>query len=279
VAAKPKPKYFLDTSVCIGVSRGKIRADEWQRVSKEAQKQYRYWISPLTAYELVAGLATGEDKYYLQNRRAIEVLYASGQGRFLPQLREFMPKVLFGETAVIPSAAKPDLDVWVRAVLRAPNRQTLESGSMRMQIKGKWRSFGLDLDDVNKQMRDIQKGYTSHFGTFRREKVPELTPQVWASMILTSLAKPETPDNERLVLERLDAAYRFDRVLFDFSVDPNYDFSKHGPEIVDAQQLYYLCDPEMFFVTSEKKLVNKLASSPQISQILTYEQFRDRVCP
>jgi len=77
-----------------------------------------------------------------------------------------------------------------------------------------------------------------------------------------------------LLLEGLDAAYGFQVHLWRFIRDPNYDFAAHGPEIVDAYQLYYLCDREMHFVTSERKLRNKVSESAQSTRILSFEALR-----
>jgi hypothetical protein len=99
---------------------------------------------------------------------------------------------------------------------------------------------------------------------------------------MNSAKEPEkeaTRKNVELLLEGLDAAYRFQAHLWHFIKDPNYDFAAHGPEIVDAYQLYYLCDHEMHFVTSERKLRNKVSESPQGARILSFEEFSMLVGP
>jgi hypothetical protein len=88
----------------------------------------------------------------------------------------------------------------------------------------------------------------------RKAEVSDLTRSVWAEKILRDLGKPLSRPNVAIVLERLDAAYRFDRHLWQLIRNSEYDFSKHRGKIVDAQQLYYLCQPDIYFVTNDARL-------------------------
>jgi hypothetical protein len=198
-----------------------------------------------------------------------------GEGHVLKALRGFMAKVIFDDD--VGAVAAPDLELWMRAVLRARDRRMLESGRMRMLWKGRWRSFGLDLGNVNSQLRNVQQKYADQFREFQKKKLPLLTPKVWADMVLARLNKPMTSSNRDLILERCDAAYRFDKLLFELYKDPKYNPFRHGPEIVDAQQLYYLCDTEMLFITEEKSLKNKVIGSSQLPRILTFSELKERV--
>ena len=270
-ARTAKPKFFLDTSVCIDVARGAISSSAWASLLAGATKNYQYCISPLTAYELIAGLATGADSHFDRNRQAVRILHAQGLGSYLKPLRTFMGKMLFGEP--VETVAAPNIELWLEAVLRAKDRVALEGADLRLFHKGTWRTFGLKLKEINRQLRDIQEGYAERFRQFRSEKIPDLTPEVWARMVLDDLQQPVTDANRTIVLQSCDAAFRFDRVLFDYCKDANYDFAKHGAEIVDAEQLYYLCDATVLFVTEEKKLRKRVSDSPQSHRIMTVDEF------
>lgn len=264
-----KPKLFFDTSVCIDISRSGIPSDEQQGTFRRIRQRYWYCISPLTIYELVSGLATSGENHFIQSREAIRIVYPTGPKQILGQLRVFVPNTIFAERRTAPASVETNFDLWIKAVLRAPSKEALESGRLRIGLR---KGFGLDLVSINQEMRHIEAGFAGIFTALRQDGVQELTRELWAGLILQRLRKELTPDNLGLILERLDAAYRFDSCLWHFIKHPNYDFMRHTSELVDAQQLHYLCDPEMYFVTNEVKLRNRIASSPQSSRILTYDE-------
>jgi hypothetical protein len=267
-----KPKIFFDTSLCIDIAR-KIPADEWSKVSNRVFRKFRYFISPLTVYELVAGLASADERHFIQNQEAIRAVYPTGPKTFLPLLRAFIPAQLFRERVMVPPSIDTDFKLWVKVILKARSRKELESGKLGIGIKGR-KGFGILLDGVNSQMRVIEDGFAGLLSFFRRTKAPTLTPDVWAKLILDAMCKPNTRENLHLVLDRLDAAYRFESRLWSFIEQSNYNFSKHRSELVDSHQLTYLCDSEMCFATSDKRLKKTVAESPQCARILTYEELR-----
>jgi hypothetical protein len=182
----------------------------------------------------------------------------------------FVPNTIFGETRKPADSVDTNFDLWMRAILRSPDKKALRSGRLQIGLKGR-NGFGLDLESICKSIRDIQAGYARLFDSFRKSGVPDLTPNVWAKMILNSLGKPVNSPNVKAVLERLDAACRFDRHLWQFIRNPDYNFSKHRGEIVDAQQLYYLCRSNIYFVTNDTRLKKAVSGSPQSRRILTYQ--------
>jgi hypothetical protein len=270
-----KPNFFLDTSVCIDVARAKaISANDWSRTWGQCKAKLRYCISPVTAYELVAGLAESNEAHFIESREAISVLYPTGPKRFLDQLSVFVPNTVFGEARKPADSVDTNFDLWMKAILRSPDKATLQSGRLRVGLKGRT-GFGLDLESIRKSIRDIQAGYARLFHSFRKSGVPDLTPDIWAKMVLKSLGKPFNSPNVTAVLERLDAAYQFDRYLWQFIRNPDYDFSKHRGEIVDAQQLYYLCQSNIYLVTNDARLKRAVSGSPQGRRVLTYQDLTE----
>ena len=89
--------------------------------------------------------------------------------------------------------------------------------------------------------------------------------------MLRDLGKEIPDEHWGQIIDRFDAAYCFDRHLWNFIKNPSYDFSKHATELVDAQQLYYLCDSEMHLATTDKRLKNVVRTSLQSNRILTYD--------
>ena len=168
------PKIFFDTSLCIDVGNGRLgESPSW------VYREFRYHISPLTVYELVAGLDTGQDRYFNRNREAIRAVYPTGPKRFLPLLRSFIPKQLFGETVKLPPSVDVDFDLWIKAVLKARTREELESGKLKVGLKGR-KGIGLRLESINEQMRRIEDGFANLLTAFRKSGAPSLTPGIVA---------------------------------------------------------------------------------------------------
>jgi len=269
-----RPIVFFDTSVCIDLAHFP-EAHDWPRIRKCLGIDFRYRIAPVTVYELVAGLATGGDAHFDRNRKAIRVLYDPRQKKIFPPVRSFVLQTLFGDRLPTTYSADLDFRLWIKAVLQAPSRAVLQSGQLKLANRPG--TFGLALREINQNMRRIQEGYAKHFKRFLDAKVPKLTRDVWADLIVSDYRKPSTDENRQLISERLDAAFRFDESLCWLARSKTFNFLKHKSEIGDAQQLYYLCDPHVYFVTNERKLKNRLAASSQAEQIITYSDLRTRV--
>lgn len=238
---------------------------------RRIRKSYEYTISPLTVYELIAGLSGTSEGQFDGKKDAIRFLYPTGGKEVLSLLRAFIPKQLFNEERQLPPSVDTDFPLWLKAVLQAKTKASLQSGRLKVGSK----RIGLDLANINKQMRDVENGFAGLFTRLRAQKVPELTPNVWAEITLTAMRIPINPNNLQITIDGLDAAYRFAAGLWAFIKNPRYDFHKHRAELVDAQQLYYLCDPTIWFVTNEaRRIRNKLSSSPQSNRIITFDELR-----
>lgn len=55
-------------------------------------------------------------------------------------------------------------------------------------------------------------------------------------------------------------------------IPTKYRFDEHPEDLVDAQQLYYLLDPEMYFVTNDNRLIDYVRGSSQANRIITFDQ-------
>jgi len=180
-----RKKIFLDTSVCIDVARGNIRCADWLEALQRMRETFRYCISALTVYELVAGLAGSDEDHFQQSREAIRVVYPSGPKRFLDPLRAFVPNTIFGDKRKLPYSVGTDFDLWIRAVLQAPSKRALESDTLRVRLK----TLGLDLRSINGEMRNIQQAFANMFRSFRSRNVLALAREDWAEMVLGGFQK------------------------------------------------------------------------------------------
>ncbi len=84
--------------------------------------------------------------------------------------------------------------------------------------------------------------------------------------------KPSDEDCRRIA-ESLDAAFQFDMSLYGRARTSNYNFGKHRTEWIDEQQLYYLSDPDMHFLTRDGRLREWIKASTQANRVLNFDTF------
>ena len=96
------------------------------------------------------------------------------------------------------------------------------------------------------------------------------TPEQWASSILAMNGYSALSVEANRVASALESAYLFDLSLWDLAKNNTYDFLKHASDWIDSQQLYYLADPSIHFLTTDESTIRKrVAASSQAARILT----------
>jgi hypothetical protein len=102
-------------------------------------------------------------------------------------------------------------------------------------------------------------------------------PETWATAVLGLIGIDANDKNRSKLLSVLDAAYHFDVSLWDLAKDKSYDFKDHDSDWLDSQQLYYLCDPAVVFVTKDSRIKKRSRKSAQTDRILLYSEFVGRL--
>lgn len=180
------------------------------------------------------------------------------------------------ETAASDKVLKAkDFEQWFHVILRAKDRDSLFQGTVKHPLLGRNHRQGFDPQVVRQQQ---QKGETAHVERLRavgqKNEAPP-TPEVWAGEMAKMLGFELTADQKREFAKGLDAAYRYDAFLWQAATSPKntYNFSNNCNDWIDAQQLFYLCDPEMRLMVDDKTLADRCASSSQVSQVLRFQEY------
>jgi hypothetical protein len=180
-----------------------------------------------------------------------------------------------GEHRQAPYSAETAFERWILAVLQARSFQELQSDTLR--VRGK--RIGLSPAEINRDMRSVRGGYAQMF-QFMQAKAPgaaEFTAKTWGESILKGMGKPVTEPNSAVIVQRLNAAYGFQARQWKFITNPQYDFGKHDSDFTDCMQLCYLCDPELYFVTTDRHLLNSAHESTQGAQVLDFSELQRRL--
>ena len=267
-----RPRVFFDTSFCIDLARGRIPTVQWAKSRKRLTKQFRYCISPLTLYELLVGFGRSKDQFFEQNKEAIRILYgSSGNRTFLRLPGQFVMETVLGIAERKVGFETEDYDLWIKAVLRASDKQSLETGRIEVSPR-KLRTFGLNLRLIENQVQEGKDAHADELEELRKGNLLVPSSAMWASGIMRRMqVQPTTETCERLATV-LDAAYRFDYALWELALESKYDFAKHASDWIDVQQLYYLCDSEMSMVTADNNYRARTANGNQSARILLYSE-------
>jgi hypothetical protein len=70
----------------------------------------------------------------------------------------------------------------------------------------------------------------------------------------------------------MSASYQFDCWLVNAARNEDYDLSKSISDLVDTQQLAYLCDPAVIFITNDNDHRIRLRGNARGSRILTFAE-------
>lgn len=264
---------IIDSSICIGVTRSKISPEEWKALQEVLRSRFGYFVSPLTFIELISGLGKGEDDYYHKNLEALNVLLAPGN-RFLTFPVRFVLDRVFGIARPHPGFEPSDFRSWASILLGAGNKKQLADGNVDLAELSRDATFGFNFDVIAKSQ---EAGIAEHVRIYDdiRAKNHEDCKSVerWANPFLAVHDVELTVENRMRVSERINAALTLAMYLCNLARTSTYKFEKHGGDWIDGQHLYYLADPDLYIVTGDTSLREKIKASPQAKRLLTPEKY------
>jgi hypothetical protein len=271
--SKPKPKLLLDTNVGQKLSSAKSTFDI-QGIKRKIAHEYRLVVSPETIIEILCGVigATSDD-HLRADQSKLRILVGRGIPDILYFPMDFSLRTVLGVHSTVPSFNPNHFREWVRTVLAATGLAELMNGDVRLRNRGN-KTFGLNKTEIANQQ---ELGKIAHREWLQRAvKGSTIFPsrEVWAKFVGAHL-KVELTDEQSMILgKRLSAAYEYQKITFETAADnPTYNVTKHDGDWVDNQQLYYLCDPTLYFLTEETEIRSKCRKSDQCDRILLLKQF------
>jgi hypothetical protein len=102
----------------------------------------------------------------------------------------------------------------------------------------------------------------------KRNPKPESFDEVWLSVLARGLGIDPSRHGAAHVAEALSAYHEFERErLLVAAQDPMYNFEKSANDILDAQQLVYLADSRLSFLTGDSGYLKRIKISQQRTHI------------
>jgi hypothetical protein len=272
---KRRQTIFFDTSVCISAGRGYIPAAEWQVIWQFVTCNFDYAVSPMTLSEILVGIGQGDEAYFEANRAPLRILCPPHETAFLRMPLHFALENVLRDRRRVEGLEPGDFRMQARVTLRAPTRSILTSGGVLLP-EVQTHSHGMNLDLVTDFMEAGRRDGVDGLTRLRAGQLQRSEPAVWAQNLVGKLGKTITPEEGARLSARLDAAYLYESALMDLAEQGQYNFSKHGSDWIDAQQLFYLCDPAMHFLTMDGGPKRRTLSSPQRDRIIEYQDLSKR---
>lgn len=246
--------------------------DKWrQRFWRVLDQQYRYIISPLSMFELFFGLAASEGNHFATHQERFRQLWGPRTPLVLELPEAFAIKKALGVDVPAPPESPEQHRNNILIVLAAKSKEDIETGRVRLPSQRK--GFGLDLADMAKARQLMITDHAVLLEAVRYGTQAKPTERDWARSHLAKYHLPTDDHTADALVTQLDAAYQYDRWLWSQSKGP-YDYDKNGSDFIDSMQLYYLADPNMYLMTQDKKILNRIGTSTQKARIIDFDAFK-----
>jgi len=232
---------------------------EWELVSSYLQHAAQYCISSLTLAELLVGLANGASPYFDQHQRRLRLLLGPSPE---PEVFDFIPYFVaprLGLNIERPSGLEGDFLGTINLILSAGSKDELTKR--------------FPIEKIAKELAETKTRYTE-FMTGRNNYLNgrQISPDVWASHILRFYGMSGDSVALAEVVKRLSANYEFEVYVSNLVRNDNFAISEHTTDLIDVQQLCYLCDPTVVFITNDSDFKNRTRKSAQANRIKTFNE-------
>jgi hypothetical protein len=271
-----RPKPFFDTQVCELAASGAIPRADWIFLQDYFEVETDYHISPLTVAEILDRINKDENnRYFRRTQEQIRCLYPHGKRKkFFDFTRYFISRTIFGKEAKRPFMLEKDFAFDLEILLWAGSRSQVTQGvPMPYLMNG---SYRLRLEKFSDEIQGIRNIYKQWLGLLKGRKKFSFTPEEWLNDALKTVGM-DTPDNRKKFIDALPAAYQFEHWIIDAARNHNYNLDKNISDQIDAQQLYYLCDPTVIFITNDTDHKIRLKGNSQQQRIKTFSEVFDFV--
>lgn len=275
------PRIVFDTAVFIDAADGalgkglpaqRISPTDWGMAVAYVEKNFLHAVSPITAAELLAGVASGGAHHFPENKVALWKLRHSFRAQVeLPFDKYFALREIFGRAAPYPDGLEDNFMRIVDLVLEANSVEDLSQ--RRVLFEGKAMNVKLAALAADRRKQDDRCRQVTEQIRTRDMKFDRAGRE---SFMLSKLQLDDTPGNRRLLAERLDAALYWEMHCYQKARDKKCPVDKICNMLHDLAQLTYLAAPDTTFVTRDKELERATSKSTQANRISLWDAFLEK---
>lgn len=264
-----KPKIIFDTNVC-----GKLLLPPYLQQLAEIQsrlaRRFAVYASPNTFMELLDAIKGGSGEHFEADKARLRIMAGGGQVRFLSFPITSALKRVLGLKVPLTKLGPDELKEAFRIVLRAKTRDDLLAGDVRKSGSGR-RRHGIDPDLIASPMLWGEMQHVASLDKLKQGTHLFPPPDQWAADMACDVGCALTPQQAKILANSLDAAYTYDAELHRL-IKGGYNAQKNANDWIDSMQLLYLCDPELYVLTDDKRLRKRCNTSQQSRRIVLLEE-------
>jgi hypothetical protein len=275
------PRIIFDTAVFIDAADGalgkglpaqRISPTDWGMAVAYVEKNFLHAVSPITAAELLAGVASGGAHHFPENKVALWKLRHSFRAQVeLPFDKYFALREIFGREAPYPDGLEDNFMRIVDLVLEANSLDDLSQEKVLFEGKAvniKLAAIAADRRKQDDQCRQVTEQIRTRDLKFERAG--------WEAFMVGKLQLEDTPGNHRLLAERFDAHFYWEMHCYEKAREKKCSVDKVCNMMHDLAQLTYLAAPDITFVTRDKELEQVASKSTQANRILSWDTFLEK---
>lgn len=266
------PQLIFDTNIGQTLLRPDYRP-HLDAILNRINSGFRVMVSPQTYLEVLNCICGGDEAHFEKNREHLRFLIGRGKPEFLPFPIAFAVKKLIGLDWPASELGPGDFSNWLPILLHAKNQKALFVGDVRLPNGPRRQRFGFNPEI---HLRQHQTGIREHreFMEAIRDGTGRLQPaDTWAAATARTIGHKLDPEQAATLAAGLDAAYHYLVELCRDVGSGAYNFEKHRGDWIDWQQLFYLCDPDIYVLTGDGGLQRRVAQSSQKRQVLDLRAF------
>ena len=248
-----RPRIFFDTNVC-----GKLTSSYKKHAlpfMAEVRKRYRIAVAPTTVFELLRSFKPGTAAYFHQDQAKFRACIC---GDDFPRYMELPVDFAMRRILGIPNANIDESRQYVKAILKA--------GSQAEVFK---------VFNPQKLATVFGEGVSQYAWWLENAKShqhPFPSPEEWGVRWWSNYEGFKGPISEEQgasLGKGLTALYAYQKATFEKAqANPNLKVEKRLGDRVDLQQLVYLLEPDMHFLTDDKDIKIRASASEQSQRIL-----------
>ena len=268
-------RVFLDTHIVIDAAAGHVNREEWERACCYLKQACRYCVSALTVTELIWALSNSSGQHFRTHQDRFRALLKPNSQ---PDVLDFIPYFTAQELRLPkerPAHLEDDFLNTIKLILAAPSKDALTNGFEHHELPNT--TVKIRLDRFSKEFETNRSLYARHLESPRQASCEPVPPAQWTAALLRLYGLEADGDVLRDMFERLSAMYEFEMSVRGLLRNPNFKLERNLSDIVDGQQLAYLCDREVVFITNDSDFRSRVKTSPQRSRILLFRDLMLRV--
>jgi hypothetical protein len=209
----------------------------------------------MTMLEVLSHLARGWGEDALQQIKGMHNWVRRENVLVLPFMDDAISIVAFGSTPTGGGYA-PTLQADIEACISA------ELGELEAIANARDAQLKLVKGDYAQSFQDVVQHFRSNPLT------TEAFTGLWMTRFNNNLSSKDNPGTKEFIANAFGALHEFELAKLKVALaNLNYNALKHQNDLFDAEQLIYLGDPSLHFVTIDAGYRRKVLNSPQRSRI------------